>query len=553
MKIQNNKPVILEPVYTDDVKQDLSLTAICKEMIAKPIMVPLAAKTKVTLTANGQNMNEDDLAELIVRTVMSNTLMLPEETALKDLFSQSLVNFNQHTTLTLNDLFLIQSSSAAKMPEPTANLIYTPAVDVIPACRQFLAGVGSYDTMFTSLGFFARPDILGFYFATETSFEDFKTWLSAQMTTYSTLLTADDMKLFGDFQNLSLDSLTESIMLRNDTALNNHPFSFARMLIYLLMQYKTQVSDAEFGILPFSLKELIYPKNLIFVNLEQHSKASAKSIKQEWELINDALKNKINVISNTKLNRLTATQRNLQRIASTASAAYQQNAAQAMRSASFTFRQKPVKTLDMARLVTKILKKMSFVNTSMNTYRVQKFTFAKPNRRDPDDFNKQGKSTSTRFVPDLHIYIDTSGSISEQNYSDTMKALISMAKKLNIDIYFNSFSHIMSQTTKLHLNGKSPAAIYTQFQKVPKVNGGTDYEQIWHFINSSVKRTRELSIVITDFEYYAPSHFVKHPKNLYYIPCSVTPGEWSGIVQNADNFARTMLHNDAGIRSHLLL
>ena len=147
-------------------------------------------------------------------------------------------------------------------------------------------------------------------------------------------------------------------------------------------------------------------------------------------------------------------------------------------------------------------------------------TYNKPNRRDPDDFNKKGKSVSTKYLPDIHLYIDTSGSVSEQNYKDAVMACISMAKKLNINIYFNSFSSELSQCSLLHTRDKSIKQIYAAFQKVQKVTGGTDFDNVWDYINMSKKRRRELSIMITDFEYTPRNRQVNHPENLYYVPCA---------------------------------
>lgn len=197
-----------------------------------------------------------------------------------------------------------------------------------------------------------------------------------------------------------------------------------------------------------------------------------------------------------------------------------------------------------------MLNKMAFVNRSMNTFRSVKHSYAKPNRRDPDDFNKQGKIVNTRFLPDIHVYVDTSGSISEEDYEDAIKALIKMAKTLNIGLYFNSFSTVLSQTTRLHLQDRSQKEIYREVQRLPKVTGGTDYEQIWHFINRSKKRRRELSLIITDFEWSAPRRFIPHPKNLYYMPC--TTMNWSTIQRNAKYFAESTTHNDPNIRKHIL-
>ena len=86
--------------------------------------------------------------------------------------------------------------------------------------------------------------------------------------------------------------------------------------------------------------------------------------------------------------------------------------------------------------------------------------------------------------------------------------------------------------------------------KIPKVTGGTDYEQIWHYINQSAKRRRELSLILTDFEWTPASHFVQHPKNLYYIPCSNM--NWKAICHYAEMFGKAMLRNEPNIRKHIL-
>ena len=206
--------------------------------------------------------------------------------------------------------------------------------------------------------------------------------------------------------------------------------------------------------------------------------------------------------------------------------------------------------VDMTKLIKRVIDNMANVAKSENTFKSSKMTFARPNRRDPDDFNKQGKMISTKYKPDIHLYIDTSGSISERNYQDAVKACIAMAKKLNVNLYFNSFSHCISQCTHLHTKDKSKSKIYKEFQKVPKVTGGTDFEQVWNYINRSPKRRRELSIMMTDFGYSAPNHYVRHPKNLVYIPCSHM--NWDSIVDDAKYFLNSMQHIDPACRKKIL-
>lgn len=552
MNIVNQKPVVLAPEYTDQIKKDLDVNDLLKQAVVNPLFTPLIPNQPVTMTANGTSYDADSIADLMSRCC-GDVLDVMAEQSVKTILGQTMVNYNPNTNLGVIEMFPVQSGTAAKLPEPDgSSVIYTPATDVIPMARQFLAGTGSYDSFFASLAYYARPETLGFYFVNELAFDSFIQWFTQQMSMLGTVLTPDVNKLASDFMQLKLPGLTESLILRNTDGEGDEPLSFARLIINLLMQYTNVAGPAEYGILPFNLRELVYPHTIVFVNVERHSRATAKQVSDEWKIINNALqnKNRPKMISNNSLRRLTAVQRSLQRIASMAANAATNQGAMAARAANFRFSKNRPTIVDTTRTIRKILSKMTVQGMTMNVYKSSKPSFAKPNRRDPDDYNKQGKVVSTKYQPDIHLYIDTSGSISERDYEDAVKACIAMAKKLNINMYFNSFSHVMSQTTRLHLEGKSKAAIYKEFQKVPKVNGGTDYEQIWNFINRSKKRVRELSIIISDFQWTARSAYVRHPKNLYYIPCSTL--SWDAIVRDADSFCKSAVHNDPGIRARIL-
>lgn len=552
MNIVNQKPVVLAPEYTDQIKKDLDVKDLLKQAVVNPLFTPLIPNQPVTMTANGTSYDADSIADLMSRCC-GDVLDVMAEQSVKTILGQTMVNYNPNTNLGVIEMFPVQSGTAAKLPEPDgSSVIYTPATDVIPMARQFLAGTGSYDSFFASLAYYARPETLGFYFVNELAFDSFIQWFTQQMSMLSTVLTPDVNKLASDFMQLKLPGLTESLILRNTDGESDEPLSFARLIINLLMQYTNVAGPAEYGVLPFNLRELVYPHTIVFVNVERHSRATAKQVSDEWKIINNALqnKNRPKMISNNSLRRLTAVQRSLQRIASMAANAATNQGAMAARAANFRFSKNRPTIVDTTRTIRKILSKMTVQGMTMNVYKSSKPSFAKPNRRDPDDYNKQGKVVSTKYQPDIHLYIDTSVSISERDYEDAVKACIAMAKKLNINMYFNSFSHVMSQTTRLHLEGKSKAAIYKEFQKVPKVNGGTDYEQIWNFINRSKKRVRELSIIISDFQWTARSAYVRHPKNLYYIPCSTL--SWDDIVRDADSFCKSAVHNDPGIRARIL-
>lgn len=545
MKVTNQKPAVLSPHYKGSAKGDFNPLDFITESISKQLYNPLNTNHSVSITDGGKDITEDIITEKI--TLACDDTINPQlEDWLKDLFTKTMVYFGK--TLNINSLFVTQSAVKAKMQFPTQAVIYTPTTDVIPASKGFLAGTTDYDEYFATMAFYTKANTFGIYFATESVFDDFKVWLMSQIQTLNSVLSAKTVQMFTDFSQLKLNDLTESLIIRNDVGDNNEEFSFARTLVYLIMQYQTQANASEYGLLPFCLSELYCPKTIVMVNVEKHAHATAKQIADEWNLINKSLQMKPKIMNNNKIQKLTSTLRNLKKYQTAAAA--QKRSGGVQKAVALKFRSKAPTSVELYKIIRKIMDKMAFVSKSQNIYRMQKPSFMRPNRRNPDDYNAMGKSTSTKYKPDIHIYADTSGSISEENYQDTVKACIVLAKKLNVNMYFNSFSHVMSQSTLLQTRDHSVKAIYNQFQKIPKVTGGTDYEQIWEYINASPKRKREISIIITDFEWNAPNHMVSHPKNLYYVPCSRM--DWDYMVQCAKGFAKSMMHIDSKIRKKML-
>lgn len=550
--IQNNKPITLSPIYSSKIAGPFSPHTYIGETLAKPLWTPFQANTPVTIKNGTNPMTEDDIIDLVIKSC-GDSRHMPSEDLLKEILNGTLVYYDKKSAamMSANELFAVQAGVQEKLPMPTPTIIYSPATDVIPTAREFLGGKCTPEKFFASLAFFARPATLGFYFANERTFDAFKTWFDTQCQSLQSagLTSPDTNKILADFQAVKLDNLTEAFLLRQTDQQNNEEYSFARIFIAFLMNYTTQVSNAEFGCLPFFLGELYCPRTVVLVNVEKHSRASAKAVRDEWDMVNGALRSKVNVISKNALSKLTATQRSLKKIASSAAQANSmlKNAQRAKR---MKFSKTQPKVVDMARIIRKVISKMAFVAKSENVYKCTKTSFLKANRRNPDDYNKPGQLQRITYKPDIHLYIDTSGSVTEQNYQDAVRACINMAKTMNVNLYFNSFSHVLSSCTKMRCKDKSVAQIYNEFIKTPKVTGGTDYEQIWHYINKSRVRSKELSIIMTDFEWWAHNNYVKHPKNLYYIPLSHM--DWDNMVRCAESFCKSMMHNDPNCRSKLL-
>ena len=552
MQITNQKPAVLVPHYTPDIfTDDYDVEAYVLEAMAAPLYQPITAGQPVLININNTNITADDVTNNICMC-LGDTIDVTAETATKTLYAATLADWKQPTTLAVTDTFAIQAAARLNMPEPSPTCIYTPSVDVIPAAKHLLAGTSSPDELFVSLDFFARPKTLGIRCTTSQDFEDFKAWIQAQMALQTNpALPPDTTKLLNDFTTLTLGGLTESVLLRDPQHSNNQAMSFARTIMAYILEYAQTNPDA-FGIFAFNTAELFCPTSLVFINVEQHAHATARQVNKEWDVINQAITSPVKMVSNKKLSKLTATVRNTQKAQQHAHAlqSKRNKTGDLARSAKVAFTSKSPTVVDMTKRVKRIIDKLSDVAKSSNVYKTSKLTFARPNRRNPDDFNKPGKTFSTKYKPDIHLYVDTSGSISEENYEDAIKACIRMAKKLNVDLYFNSFSHHISQCTKLNTKDRSFADIYKQFQRIDKVDGGTEYANVWNYIQSSKKRRAELSLMITDFEYNVPSHYIKHPRNLYYFP--ISQANYKEICHWATSFCQGMQHNDPTIRKHLL-
>lgn len=549
INITNQKPNDLGFIVNDAINKDLDASKLIKETLIDPVTQALNPAHPVKITIDGSVITDNDIIDLWLNCCQESVNVQAEDT-IKSLYSKMLINYTKPSILNAKRMLAVQSGNIAKLPEPSATVIYNPAVDVIPTARKFLAGQADYHEWFAVLAYYANPQVLGFYFVNENSFNNFKNYFASEVAMLNNVLPVETVQLCTDFQNLKLDGLTESLLLRNDDNENNDPFSFARLLVNRLMDYTTKVSNAEFSVLPFDIGELICPKSVVFVNIDKHAKATNRQVADEWKLINQSVASKPPVISLNQLTKLTAMQRNLKKLAGLAANAMSNRMSPTAKAKQVAFRRTPPNSLDMARLIRKIMDKMTFVNKSMNVYKKVKNTFARPNRREPDNFNKQGKMISTKYKPDIHLYIDTSGSISEENYQDAVKACIAMAKKLNVNLYFNSFSHVLSQCAKLHTKDKSVSAIYKEFQRLPKVTGGTDYYNVWQYIMRNKDRRREISILMTDFEYEAPNKHIDHPKNLYYMPMSHM--DWNKILRYTEYFTKSIIGQVPDIRNHIL-
>ena len=546
--VNNIKPTVLSSRFMGSISGTFDPYNEVRNNIVKPLFNPLVPG-KYSIEDNGNPLSEDDITQSLF-SCSDDRVNVSEEQKMKQIFEKTLISYDN--SLTVREIYAVQSGVAHKMPLPSQRVIYVET-DVSDTAKELLCGQISAEEWFVTLAFYARISAFGFYFANETAWNDFKQYFATETAKLSALLSADTVKLCNDLKSIRLNCLTQSFVLRNTGQENNEPYSFARLFQYYLMQYAENIRlnnlpEYTAGHLPFSFSENICPTVAIIVNVEKHAHANPSQIKDEWNTIAASLTIRPKIMSLNKLTHLTAVTRNVKKMSALSNGAQTGTLGQAAR---MRFRKSRITPMNLFKYISRIYKHTAFVQRSENALKSYKMTYQKPSRRDPDNPDKQGKTICVRYKPDLHIYLDCSGSISEQNYQDAIKSCINLAKRMNINLYFNSFSHFMSQTRKLNTKGKSIPEIYKEFQKIPKVSGGTDYEQIWHYINRSHKLRNEMSIIITDFEYSAPNRYCEHPKHLYYAPVSVR--DWQGLTRCAESFAKSALSICPDIRKHIMI
>lgn len=546
--VSNNTPFVLANKYQEPLAKDFDPIAILDNLF-DPVWASTGAP--VTITDNNNNnqaVTRDDLINMIVSCCDENYDASMEE-AVQDILRQTIRHYSPNDETTVQDIYSVIDAGTCQAPLPSAKpgrtyCQYT-ATDILDVCKEFIAGATSVEMLRCYFGFYTRTQCLAWYFKNQAEFDKFKTWLDTLVQPMSAFLSADTMNMITDFKmNVQLKGLTESLLLRRDDSDNVEPYSFARILIHALMTYQSNPMEA--GIMPLSLGELICPRALVFVNVEKHARATVNQITNEWKIIKQSIISPLKIYDPKRINKLTTAAHAIQKAQTQGD-----KHGSVVKAARFKIRKTAPQTADVVAFIKKVLKKSRKVLISENPEIIKIKTFNRPNRRHPDDPTKMGTLTNVRFWPDLHIYADTSGSISDQDYAVTMKTMIKLAKALNVNLYYNSWSTGISTCSKIPTKNKSVEEIYRLVVELPKVSGGTDIEPVWRYINASSKRKREISIVTTDFGFGISNRDIKIPPHCYYVP--TTNASWNQISREIEYFIKNTYHLDPSIAKKICM
>lgn len=542
--IKNQIPVALASDYADPLRHNGDPFANLNANVSEKLFT----NAQTVIEYNNQPVTPDNITELF-KDCTGEKIDPNSEQVMRELLSKTVLSFTNQHTIPVRLMYAQMAAERAKLPAFTSTMIYTASSDVIPSAKNYLAGVGDSDSVFASLAYTYQPQVLGFGFRDVHAFNDFKSFFTnTYVKPLTNSLSSDTLLKCHDFDLEQLTGLTDNLQLRLDDNEQQEPFSFARILVMALYQYAKLNQDTSFP-MPFDIGENYNPRALILVNVDMHAHSTPGAINTCWSEINSATHHPLRSISTSALRHLDSVNRAKNVIDKQIDTRRQKLKTTLVKYQPFASRRPSNKAT--VKAIMQILKRIKDVNQSDNVYKVIRRSFNRPNRRHPDNCDLPGKIVSTQYKPDIHIYLDTSGSISQDNYESGIKLCIALAKKLDVNLYFNSFSDQVSPGYKLPIKGKSIQQIYARFEVLPKVGGGTDFSNVWQYINAKPQRQRELSLLITDFGDRAPSFKFKHPNNLYYLP--IDNYDFDDIRDEADAFLRSMINCGHNIRSQILL
>lgn len=587
IKITNQKPAEIYEPHNILPKINIALSEdeyiekqkdYIKKKIVEPLFVPLNAQTDVKMEdvtdpANPIPFDQDAIVDGIWHLWTDDSIDPDLDAQLTDIFYQSL-RYSQTNNWRIEEQQTLENLSKLKFPLPSTGqngriVKYTPKIDIIPTAKSLLADTTNSDTVaewFGVLSGFLKEKMTNITLITVQSsyaWDQIKSNIDQirQTLNQQNVISSDTNNLLSDFDKISLDGELSTGIFLPATA-STQPHSFTRIVMNLLSVYEANHQD-ELFVQPLNTMEYLIPRNLVVLNLEEYAHATDKEVMKDWNDLQNAfkIKSKLNMVSHKKL--MTA-----QRIQSsmTPTSGYTRDKTQpVVRRTQQPFSKKPITSKHTMMLMSKIIKTAKTNKQTENMYKTPTRSFMRSNRRDPNNINLSGKVTTTSYRPDIHIYLDTSGSISESQYRDAVGSLIMLTKKINANLYVTSFSHVISQTTLVQTKDKSIKEIYKSFLGIPKVTGGTEFENVWNKIdqldtlNQKHGKSYQLNFIITDFGYSLrrdrsfhkdqPSH-----KYTYYVPISSDPQMWSHITRMAKDFSKQMASSGAsGVRKHMLM
>lgn len=544
--LNNVNPVRIDPIRIDpddDLNDPDTYTMYERESFIRPWTMQRNLKT---------NISEEQTQELIHATLnredLDNISLQTLDKTMETIMSAVCLDWDKRGEHIINEIFALQAGArVGYIPPIPGQVIYTAASDVIPTAAAWLRGKASSDELFAAIAYTYHPGFQVFAVRNSAQWDTFANAVNLYASTRPGV-TPETMQMFNQLTAQHIDTdIALPLRLQNQNSIDGAPDGFARILLERARN-SDWIDPDNYAMFDMDAAQMLLPEAFVIINIERLAQATPKQVNTLFETLDRAMRGPAPIISDKQLNRLDAVER--------AKAQARQNmrytkSNDIARAKSYRFsKTAPTPKIQTAR-IKKAVEHMGRVNRSHNVQMTSKATFTRSNRRQPENPDRAGRTHIANYMPDIHVYVDRSGSISYEQYCSSLMAIASLANKLNVDLYVTMFSTWLSQTHLLKTRGRTGAQIMHDIQRLPNLYGGTEYQIVYDYINASKTRSKQCSIMITDFEYLPHATWIRHPKHLFYMPCSKL--DWHDIIYDAKNFAKAMARFEPNIAARMLL
>lgn len=501
------------------------------------IQEPTAPEDLLTSYLHDEKIDIDDLA-----LAVSELMYDHQETGSMKNLNEILKNLHGDPSLptALDEIGINIAQCAAQLPSPSADVLYT-FEDLV----QY-SSISTINELATSWFYLSKPrslvlaltdDVIATAIAKEL--EDYRQLDEMDMNTIHQLKTVMDALTQTPQAIMSFKFAETNLKIQD--AEDPQPYSIDAILRRVITEYAAKPNAA---LLPFSLRQVAAPTSVMFIRLDllalENPIKLARVIPELTHQVNEAV-----------------IQLNVDQIKALGTFEEESDPGDADMSAYYGTYQRGSRILEttpspaqIAADVAKIHRRLPAHDSSKEQRRVTYRTFARSNRREPDNADRRGKSVKKRKRADIHLYIDSSGSISADQAHSSILTAAQLANSLKVSLFITFFSDALSPTYRIETRGKTPAKLVAEIDQLVRPSGGTHFHNVYNYINKDAIRSAQFSIMLTDFGCALPGGRIEHPARLYYAPIS---GDYRGIYNHyMEKFEPSIKDSFPEIRSHLL-
>lgn len=559
-----NKPIISNPQSIDFNNYQLKYTSekndAAYDLANNSIKILSdAVYQKNNITFDNNPIEQDEFENILLDLILNDDVDHDKDELMSIIISE--LNKNKLPNIeNWNDIYGLNYLIDNNMPIPSVTATYSYNWDIKKPANSLYTTHSKNAYLNTQIGLTGTllqhqaRKFWKFILIDNKNYTDIKKEIN---NTFLNSNNTDLIKANNDIQQISLnnnDTLTTWVTGADISAESINRY------INAVINAHTQNNNTVFTPLNINIKGSLCPQGYVFINIESLAKTDQESWSKE---LNDLIKitNKLITFNAISLQHIKSGEEYIND-KPTDEKLYDKSLTNeiAKRKAQTLSNTMPTTDKQLKRLKRLVSKYTSKQETD-NIFRTRKRSYMRPNRRNPDDTNLQGSYITKAYRPDIHIYLDTSGSITEAQYKQSITMLIKISKILNTNLYFTSFSDRIAQPVKLMTKNASVKQIYKQIQTVPKVGGGTEFENVWNMIDtlSTKKNMNMLNFVLTDFEYNIRYTWTPRIKNdstkaTFYLPLAANQNDYSCCKRYAEELANELIDaGDLNIKKRILM